>query len=427
MILKLAKKVSGEGPASLKLNSRAKHMTEQEEKKVIVKVAYNYFQEGKWERALSEYKKLIALDPMDFLVHNMMAEIYTRKGEKQEAISEYNKAANLLGATNNLEKAVQAYKQILKLDPENQKAQIKAEEIVNTLIAEADRLARHGSWEEALGICERLYFKFPNQAVLKAKVEEIECLLETQGPQAEPDAQAASEIKSGTVKAKKEQALDTIKNEEVVTNLLAMAEYYENKQAHDEAVEAYITVLRFQPENEKAQYKLKQMYRQIKQRDKLTEVWGRLDSERKKIFDQVKHTGKNKPRGNKESEAAKLLNQAGNENLCGLNGKSVSDMEKLRLHAEAELRFAVQDRREREKQQTSSAAEPEVSVTAEPLVEKREERDRNIQILLTQAQMYVHQNMLIEAMRLAQNILEQDPQNKEVRRILKLIYDKKNL
>ncbi|MCK5242740.1 tetratricopeptide repeat protein [bacterium] len=402
-------------------------MTEQEEKKVIVKVAYNYFQEGKWERALSEYKKLIALDPMDFLVHNMMAEIYTRKGEKQEAISEYNKAANLLGATNNLEKAVQAYKQILKLDPENQKAQIKAEEIVNTLIAEADRLARHGSWEEALGICERLYFKFPNQAVLKAKVEEIECLLETQGPQAEPDAQAASEIKSGTVKAKKEQALDTIKNEEVVTNLLAMAEYYENKQAHDEAVEAYITVLRFQPENEKAQYKLKQMYRQIKQRDKLTEVWGRLDSERKKIFDQVKHTGKNKPRGNKESEAAKLLNQAGNENLCGLNGKSVSDMEKLRLHAEAELRFAVQDRREREKQQTSSAAEPEVSVTAEPLVEKREERDRNIQILLTQAQMYVHQNMLIEAMRLAQNILEQDPQNKEVRRILKLIYDKKNL
>ncbi|MCK5243601.1 tetratricopeptide repeat protein, partial [bacterium] len=50
-------------------------MTEQEEKKVIVKVAYNYFQEGKWERALSEYKKLIALDPMDFLVHNMMAEI----------------------------------------------------------------------------------------------------------------------------------------------------------------------------------------------------------------------------------------------------------------------------------------------------------------------------------------------------------------
>lgn len=405
-------------------------MSEHEEKRVIVKVAYNYFQEGKWNRALDEYKKLIAIDPMDFLVHTMMAEIYLRKGQKPEAISEFNKAANLLGATNNLEKAIQAYKQILKLDPENEEAKIKTEEMLKVCISEVDELIQCGSLKEALEICERLSFKLPDHAELNAKVEEIERLLEERGPVAsqEPELPDTVDSKTKTVKAKKEPASDTIENEEVIDNLLTMAEHYENKQAYDEAVEAYITVLRFQPENVKAQSKLKQLYRLVTQKDKFKEVWGRINTERKNKFSQIKRTGKSKPKEHKESEAAKLLHQAGNKNSYGIQGGSVSDLVKMRLQAEEKLRSAVQDRREREKQQSvAPKAVPGTPKTTGPRIESGEERDQNIQVLLTQAQMYVKQNMLIEAMRLAQNILELDPQNKEVRKILIYIYDKKKL
>jgi len=408
-------------------------MPEQEEKRIIVKVAYNYFQAGKWDRALEEYKKLIAIDPMDFLVHNMMAEIYIRKGEKEQAINEFLKAASLLRATNSMEKAIQAYNHVIRLDPENKEARLKIEEIVRTRLVEVDDYMRRGSLKNALEICERLSSKLPEHQQIREKIEEIEkCIAQqhqtseavsksgtSEAPQTEADKAAVAEMK------------DILKNEEVVNNLLAMAEYYENKQSFEEAVEAYITVLRFQPDNIKAQNKLRQIYRQITRKDKSNQVWARISSERQKAVEQAKRLAKTKPKSTAESPAARLLNQAGNERLAELNEKNIAELEKLRLQAEERLRLAVKDRRARERQRSNISppepAVPESLSTVDESNRTNEEKDQNIQVLLTQAQMYIHQNMLIEAMRLAQNILELDPPNKEVRNILKQIYDKKNL
>jgi tetratricopeptide (TPR) repeat protein len=35
-------------------------------------MAYIYFQEGRWDKAIEEYKKLLALDPEDINTHNML-------------------------------------------------------------------------------------------------------------------------------------------------------------------------------------------------------------------------------------------------------------------------------------------------------------------------------------------------------------------
>ncbi|MBN1596220.1 hypothetical protein JW933_09870, partial [candidate division FCPU426 bacterium] len=107
---------------------------------------------------------------------------------------------------------------------------------------------------------------------------------------------------------------------------------------------------------------------------------------------------------------------------------NTAEMEKMRMQAEEKLRLAVQDRRNREKQQAAGAANGAAVTGAPAAAEKTgEEKNQNIQVLMTQAQMYIHQNMLVEAMRLAQNILELDPQNKDVRNILVQIYEKKKL
>lgn len=64
------------------------------DKKNIVKMAYIYFQEGRWDKAIEEYKKLIALDPDDVNTHNMLGDVYVKKGAVREAFDEYIKVSS---------------------------------------------------------------------------------------------------------------------------------------------------------------------------------------------------------------------------------------------------------------------------------------------------------------------------------------------
>ncbi len=387
-------------------------MAEQEEKRIIVKVAYNYFESGKWDRALGEYQKLVAIDPMDFLVHNMMAEIHIRKGDPESAISEYGKAAKLLSATNNMEKAVHAYTRIIKLDPDNHEAKTKVEEIVKTRLVQIGSLMQRGFAKNAREICERLLDKLPDHQGVSAKLEEIDQYLnaQSQGGRSAPAPEAAPAIKDRE---------EPPKNEEVVKNLFDMAAHYESKQSWDEAVESYITILRLQPDNETAGSKLKGLHRRIVSQDKSQEVWYRIGAEREQSIEQAKRLAKEKGQSEVGSAAARLLELAGKEG----KGKKPKNLEKLRQEAEEKLRLAVQERRDREKQRVAGTP----PLPAEAPAPETGEADQNVHVLLTQAQMYVRQNLLIEAMRLAQNILELDPLNQDVRKILKQIYDKKNI
>jgi len=400
-------------------------MPEQEEKRIIVKVAYNYFQSGKWDRALEEYKKLLDIDPMDFLVYNMMAEIYIRKGEKERAVSEYLKAASLLRATNNIEKAIHAYNHALKVDPDNSEAKAKIEEAVRFRIGEVDDLISRGALKNAYDLCDRLANKVPEHPMVKEKLDHIERLED------EAKNPAVKEPAVPTAAVSKD---DNLNKDVVVNNLLAMADRYEKKQAWDEAVEAYITVLRFQPEDDTARTKLRELYRKITQQDKAAEVWTRIRSEKQMKIEQFKEIAKTKPEAAEMSEAAPAeTSPAPSATAAMLDidqrktelGATVSELEKLRIQAEERLRRAVEDRRERDK---SKAGVPVAAPAPEPETEPVQEKaEQDIRVLLTQAQMYIYQNLLVEAMRLCQKILELDPQNKEVRGLLKQIYDKKNL
>lgn len=374
---------------------------DKEEKRVIVKVAYNYVQLGKLDRALEEYKKLVTIDPMDFLVHSMMAEIYVKKGEKEQAVSEFLKAGSLLQATNNLEKAVHAYNHILKLDPAHAEAQAKIGEIVRTRLVEIDDLMRRGFVANAAEMCERLLQRLPQHPELEKKLEEI-------GRAGNAGARV-SEVKA-----------DENANREMFANLMLMAQQYEKQESWEEAVEAYITVLRLQPKNEQVQERLREIYRHLSRTDKSRAIWDRISAERLQNVEKAKQMAKTQDKPQAESAVARLMNRIAQESGTPSKAQPAQDLDRLRQQAEEKLRLAVQDRRERERQKATPAEESSAH-------RAEAEQESNVQLLLTQAQMYVQQNLLADAMRLAQNILEQDPQNKDVRGILLQIFQKKNL
>jgi tetratricopeptide (TPR) repeat protein len=393
-------------------------MAENEEKRITVKVAYNYFQSGNWDRALEEYKKLIAIDPMDFLVHNMLAEIYSRKGDKTEAIREYLHAASLLRATNNMEKAVQAYGRVLKLDPQHVEAREKTEEVVKTRMVEANDLARRGLFKQALEVCERLDEKIPNHPLVQEALAEIT---------KKKDEQAAAPATATLSSVRDLAGADaSMKRDEVVKNLYAMAENYESKQSWDEAVEAYITILRFNPDDESARAKLHALYRNVTRQDKALEVWARIKSEDKRRLEHAKSQGQEQPPAEGGAGEAGAPPEEPNFTVPKrAEFGDLAEMERLRQEAESRLRRAVEDRRERDKTQRESQT-PEAAAPA-PAGSEAAEGEQDINVLTTQAHMYIQQNELIEAMRLCQHLLELDPQNQDVRGILQKIFERKKL
>jgi tetratricopeptide (TPR) repeat protein len=89
-----------------------------ENKKNIVKMATIYAQEGKWEKAIGEYKKLVTLDPTDYNVHNMLGDAYLKKGDDALSYQEYIIAAEAYIKQGLADKANIVYKKIGKLDSE---------------------------------------------------------------------------------------------------------------------------------------------------------------------------------------------------------------------------------------------------------------------------------------------------------------------
>ncbi len=88
-----------------------------EDKAVLIKTAYSYYQKGDWDRAIEEYHKLVDLDPKDLNVHNMLADIYAKKGDAQEALQQYDLVAQGYDQKNQVDKVLQVYRRMLKLVP----------------------------------------------------------------------------------------------------------------------------------------------------------------------------------------------------------------------------------------------------------------------------------------------------------------------
>ncbi len=120
------------------------------DKKNIVKMAYIYFQEGRWDKAIEEYKKLIQLDPEDINTHNMLGDVFVKKGAPREAFEEYIKVSSDFSSRGQADKAAIVNKKIAALDPGLLPAEAQKRQSLIKQTIKAESAMEQGNVDEAI-------------------------------------------------------------------------------------------------------------------------------------------------------------------------------------------------------------------------------------------------------------------------------------
>ena len=86
-------------------------------KEKILEQARTFINEGKFDRAIREYEKILLVDPQDLRVKLRVAELYTKRKQISEAIRIYREVADAYSQEGFYLKAVTVYKNVLRLNP----------------------------------------------------------------------------------------------------------------------------------------------------------------------------------------------------------------------------------------------------------------------------------------------------------------------
>lgn len=86
-------------------------------KEKILEQARVFIEEGKYDKAIREYEKILVADPADMRVKLRVAELHTKRKQITEAIRLYREVADAYSADGFFLKAVTVHKNILRLNP----------------------------------------------------------------------------------------------------------------------------------------------------------------------------------------------------------------------------------------------------------------------------------------------------------------------
>ena len=128
--------------------------------------AEKLLRQGKLEQAIAEYLRLVEDQPRDWNTANLLGDLYVRAGQVDHAVLQFARIAEGLYHEGFLPKASALYKKILKLQPESERALIRAGELAAELGLLADARAfystaasarcHHGDTRGALDITVKL-------------------------------------------------------------------------------------------------------------------------------------------------------------------------------------------------------------------------------------------------------------------------------
>ncbi|MDP2599212.1 MAG: tetratricopeptide repeat protein, partial [Deltaproteobacteria bacterium] len=83
----------------------------------ILDAAKDFIAQGKFDKAIREYEKLLAADPKDMRVKLRIAELFAKRRQVPEAIKAYREVAAHYAHEGFYLKAVTVYKNIIRLNP----------------------------------------------------------------------------------------------------------------------------------------------------------------------------------------------------------------------------------------------------------------------------------------------------------------------
>ncbi len=152
------------------------------DKNSIMKEAQKYLSKGQIDRAIAEWEKLSKESP-DGNTHNIIGDLYLKKGDKENAIESFHRAAKFFRYEGFSLKALALYKKVLNINPSDADALYALAELseekglttdaIKYYLASADSLLKEGKKGRILEVYERILALSPSNVPLRNKVAEI--------------------------------------------------------------------------------------------------------------------------------------------------------------------------------------------------------------------------------------------------------------
>ena len=153
------------------------------DKKDFLEKGHRFQKQGKWDKALGEYRKAAAFDPANPELHNLLGDIHVRVKNISEAISCYIKGAEIFIQNGEREKAVAIYKKVLRLDSQqgpvhSQLGAIYSEmgligEAISHYRIAAGLYEKNGPRGESIKIYQKLLQLLPQDTEVQTRLREM--------------------------------------------------------------------------------------------------------------------------------------------------------------------------------------------------------------------------------------------------------------
>jgi tetratricopeptide (TPR) repeat protein len=235
----------------------------QEEKTLYVKLAYQYYQNKEYKRALDLYVKLCEADPEDYNVFNMTGDTYLKAGIKNKAADTYADTMAIMERKGQNLKTIKLAKKVMKSFPDEQRVKTKLKTALRVLMREAERHVMNHEYAEARELYENMADFSSDEFPVDIKLKEME-------------ADEKTHIEREKQISERSPASGGAQNE-LIEKFDKMAQNYLNNGDYDGAVETYITALKLAPGNADLRDKLHQVYVAIAQKSAGERVWEKID------------------------------------------------------------------------------------------------------------------------------------------------------
>jgi tetratricopeptide (TPR) repeat protein len=145
--------------------------------------AERYLQQNKLQHAITEYEKILNVEPKDYAILNTVGDLYARLGKNDRAIENFRTVGDAYIADGAFVKAIALYKKITKLDANGLAAMEKLAELYrkqglvndarSQLLQAAEAYTRKGQNKETLRLLKQLVLFDPENVQVITRTSEL--------------------------------------------------------------------------------------------------------------------------------------------------------------------------------------------------------------------------------------------------------------
>jgi len=145
--------------------------------------AERYLQQNKLPNAISEYEKILQVEPRDLAILNTVGDIYARLGQNEKAIERFRVVGESYASDGFLLKAIAVYRKITKLDPNGLATLEKLAELYrkqglvsdarSMLLQAAEAYSRKGQSKETLRLLKQLVLFDPENVQVITRTADL--------------------------------------------------------------------------------------------------------------------------------------------------------------------------------------------------------------------------------------------------------------